>query len=239
MVGTPAKTANNSKTNEAETDKEKSTETAQAVSIEQNTTNEAERTMASIIGNIEPYLLGDDFSLYKRRLGHFLSLNKINEDKSKIDVLASFGGADLYKTLHSLIQPKEISDFNYDDLVKKLDEHFAPKKNEIAESFKFYKRDQKSSESIAEYIVELKTLAKDCNFGDFLDRALRDRFICGIANEAIQQRLFNDERITTFEKANEIALTMETTTRNRYYSQWFGTFVVTEKLFGQKRLASQ
>lgn len=54
-------------------------------------------------------------------------------------------------------------------------------------------------------------MAKDCNFGDFLDRALRDRFICGISNENIQQKLFNDSTLKAFDKVAEIALMMETT----------------------------
>lgn len=170
--------------------------------------------MAPIIGTIEAFVIGDDFSLYKRRMSHFLSLNKITDNKEKIDVLASFGGADLYKILHSLIQPENIEDKTYEQLIEKLDSHFAPKKNIVAESFKFNKRDQKQSETIAEYIVELKTIAQDCEFGNFLDRALRDRFICGINNEAIQQKLLNDSSLSTFQKACDVASTMETTKKD-------------------------
>lgn len=140
----------------------------------------------SIIGSIENYTIGEDFAMYKSRLDHFMALNKITESKSKIDVLASFGGAELYNVIYNLIQPKKISEYEYDELTKLLSEHFAPKKNVIACAFKFNKRDQKTGESITEYIIELKTLAKDCGFGDFLDRLLLDRFICGINNESIQ-----------------------------------------------------
>lgn len=128
--------------------------------------------------------------------------------------MASFGGADLFKILHTLIQPKKIKDFKYNELIIKLEEHFAPKKNEIAESFKFYKREQNHGETITEYIVELKSLAQNCNFGEFLDRALRDRFICGILNESIQQKLFNDNTAKEFDNVCEIALMMEATKNN-------------------------
>lgn len=84
----------------------------------------------------------------------------------------------------------------------------------VAESFKFNKRDQKQNESLTEYIVELKSIAQNCDFGDFLNRALRDKFICGINNEAIQQKLFNDASLKTFEKACETALMMEMTRQN-------------------------
>lgn len=117
----------------------------------------------------------------------------------------------MYKVLHSLTQPKKVTEYKYDELITKLETHFAPKRNVIAESFKFYKREQKQGETIAEYIVELKTMAQSCEFSNFLDRALRDRFICGVSNESIQRRLFNDGELKTFEKACDAALMMETT----------------------------
>lgn len=164
-----------------------------------------------LIGNIEAFVLGDEFKLYKERLNHFMRLNKINDDKEKIDILASFGEADLFKVIHSLIQPKTVNDFTYVELVVKLEAHFAPKRNIVAESFKFNKRDQKQGESISEFIIEFKSMAQLCEFGEFLDRALRDRFICGINNESIQRVLFNDGDLKTFEMACSKALTMETT----------------------------
>lgn len=60
--------------------------------------------MVHLIGNIDAYVTGEEFGLYKLRLGNFLSLNKITDAKAKVDVLASFGGADLFKALHSLVQ---------------------------------------------------------------------------------------------------------------------------------------
>lgn len=170
--------------------------------------------MASIHGHIEPYTMGDDFALYKARLGHFISLNKVTEDTAKVDILASFGGADLFKTLHTLIQPDKIEEKKYDDLIAALENHFKPKHNTVAESFKFNKRNQRKGESLAQYIVELKSMAQLCDFGDFLDRALKDRFICGISNESIQSKLFNDSSVNTFHKACEIAQTMESTKSN-------------------------
>lgn len=167
--------------------------------------------MASLLGSIEPYVIGDDFELYSERLNHFLTLNGVTDNMKKIGILASFCGADLYKTLRSLIQPNKVEEKKFEELIALLKKHFKPTRNIVAESFRFYKRDQKQGESIGEYVIELKSIAQLCDFGDFLDRALKDRFICGIANESIQVKLFNDSSITTFQKACEIALIMEAT----------------------------
>ena len=56
-------------------------------------------------------------------------------------------------------------------------------------------------------------LAIHCNFGEFSDRALRDRFLCGLSNPKIQNKLLNREDLT-FKKACRIAKAMEMAERN-------------------------
>ena len=45
---------------------------------------------------------------------------------------------------------------------------------------------------MAEFVLALKGLAKHCNFGDFLNNALRDRLVCGLNKESIQRRLLSE-----------------------------------------------
>ena len=62
-------------------------------------------------------------------------------------------------------------------------------------------------------MLALKRLAVHCNYGEFLDRTLRDRFVCGLRNPKIQNKLLNTEDLT-FEKACRIAKAMEMAERN-------------------------
>ena len=58
-------------------------------------------------------------------------------------------------------------------------------------------------------MAELRCLATHCSFGaDFLDQALRDRFVCGLANEAIQKKLLLEADLD-LAKAVKIALSLE------------------------------
>jgi hypothetical protein len=82
-----------------------------------------------------------------------------------------------------LAKPKHTSMTN---IVQALEKHFNPAPFEIADSFHFGTR----GESIGEYVVALKKLAIHCNFGEFLNRALRDRFVCGLNNVKIQNKLY-------------------------------------------------
>ena len=57
-------------------------------------------------------------------------------------------------------------------------------------------------------MVELKRLALKCDFGTFLEEALRDRLVCGLKSVQIQKKLLA-ERHLTFKKAFETAQSME------------------------------
>ena len=83
----------------------------------------------------------------------------------------------------------------------------------IAERFKFHKRTQREGESVAEYVVALKELTTHCEFGGFLNEALRDRLVCGLYRESTQKRLLTEVDLT-FKKACEIAQAMEMADKN-------------------------
>ena len=95
-----------------------------------------------------------------------------------------------------------------DSLLTALRSHFEPKLLVIVERFRFYQRVQKAGESMADFIADLHRLTIHCEFEDFLDQALPDRFVCGLKSEAIEKRLLT-ERDLTMTHAQEIACSME------------------------------
>ena len=60
--------------------------------------------------------------------------------------------------------------------------------------------------------MELEKLAQTCSFGDYLDKALRNQFVFGLQNRAIQSRLL-EIRDLTLAKAKDIAFGMEMSNR--------------------------
>lgn len=166
----------------------------------------------SFFGNIENYVLGDDFDVYVERMEHLLTLNKVMDDKMKVSFFISLAGNDVYKILKSLVAPKKPNEFTYKQIIESLKTNFKPKKNKTAERFKFYKKTQSLDESISDFVIELKILAETCEFDTFLDSALCDKFICGVGNEKIQARLLQEEE-PTFEKVVSLAQSMELTAK--------------------------
>ena len=52
-----------------------------------------------------------------------------------------------------------------DHLKKKFEDYFNPRKNTVFERYKFWECKQQEGESIDQFITELKTRAKSCEFG--------------------------------------------------------------------------
>ena len=67
--------------------------------------------------------------------------------------------------------------------------HFRPKPLLIVEQFRFYQRNQAAGESVHDFLADLRHLAITCEFEDFLNQALCDRFVCGLRAEGMQKRL--------------------------------------------------
>ena len=75
-----------------------------------------------------------------------------------------------------------------DQVTKVLLNYYEPKPLVISERFNFNRRSQESNESIQDYIAELRRLTVHCELGNFLDDALRNRFVCGLRSEAMQKK---------------------------------------------------
>ncbi|XP_034157776.2 LOW QUALITY PROTEIN: uncharacterized protein K02A2.6-like [Pangasianodon hypophthalmus] len=169
--------------------------------------------MAGYIGKLDAFDSGtDDWTMYCERMEQYFKANDIGNEK-RVSVLLSAIGGKAYALLRSLTAPAKPADVSFDNIVKTMQDHLAPKPLLIAEQFRFHKRNQNEGESIAAYVAELKKLSEHCQFGDGLNDALRDRLVCGILQESIQKRLLTEADLT-FKRAVEIAVAMETAARD-------------------------
>ena len=154
----------------------------------------------------------DNISSYLERLKLYFEANAI-EDARKVPVLLTAIGAKAYDTLRSLLSPMRPQDKSFADLLTVLRQHFDPKPLVIGERFHFYKRSQRATESVAEFQANLRRLSICCEFGDFLDYAIRDRFVCGVKSDTIQKKLLAEDGLTAA-RALEIAQSIEAADKN-------------------------
>ena len=139
--------------------------------------------------------------------GNFFQTNGIVDGK-KVPVFLSIAGGSVYTLLRSLLSPVKPQEKTFDELKAELEKHFEPKKVVIAERFNFHRRNQAPDKSIAEYVAELRKLTTNCDFGDYLEEALRDHFVCRLHSETTQKQLLTEAELT-FQRAVEIAQAIE------------------------------
>lgn len=164
--------------------------------------------MAALVGNIGPFDEStEQWSSYTERFEYFVLANKIKQEVLVPTFLSVMGGK-TFNLLRSLVQPEKPGDKDYNDIVKILKNHFAPKPLIIAERFRFHKRNQEDGESVSQFVAVLKQLSEYCEFGNSLSDTLRDRLVCGLRSEAIQKRLLTEANLT-LDKAVEISISME------------------------------
>lgn len=84
----------------------------------------------------------------------------------------------------------------YEKVLERFDAFFLPKQNLTIERHKFFKRDQSESESVEQYVFELKKMASKCEFKDLCDDLVRDKLICGIRDGSLRERLLREENLT-------------------------------------------
>ena len=124
----------------------------------------------------------ENITAYLERVEVFFRANDIAADK-QVPVFLSVVGGKTYSLLRDLTSPEKPQDKTLAQLSETLKSHFQPKPLVIAERFYFHRRNQNAAESIADYVAELRRLATHCEFGEYLNDALRDRLVCGLCKQ--------------------------------------------------------
>ena len=163
--------------------------------------------MSKYLGSIEPFNIQDDnWDEYWETLEQYFLVNDI-DDKKLTAIFITLIGKEAFSLIRSLVSPKRPSEMKIEDLNKILRNHLQPTPILIAERYKFYNRNQEEHESITDYNAELRREALHCNFKEFLDDALRDRFVCGLRDHHIRKRLLV-ERTLDLKTALDLAKSM-------------------------------
>ncbi|XP_043916150.1 LOW QUALITY PROTEIN: uncharacterized protein K02A2.6-like [Protopterus annectens] len=146
-------------------------------------------------------------------LEHFFEANQITDAGRKRAILLSSVGSKTYSLMRNLLSPDKPGDKSFTELTSLLQSHYNPKPSEIVQRFKFNSRTRVANETVTEYVAVLRELAQHCNYGDRLTEMLRDRLVCGIADDRIQRRLLAEPELS-FEKALKLAQAIETANKD-------------------------
>lgn len=139
-----------------------------------------ETTKIQVAGfNLEPF--DARVTTWQRQVRRFETAPDIFycAEKKKMFFLP-YMGAGTYDMLCDKLSPTTPENETYEDIVALLSNHFNPKPNVILENYRFNLCRQKENEKCAEYLVTLRRLAANCDFGEYLNTALRNQFVFGL-----------------------------------------------------------
>lgn len=150
----------------------------------------------------------DKWPAYQVRLEAFFEGNGITEDNKKRALLVTALSTHTVDVLSGRCAPDKVNELSYPQVIALLKQHFSPQPNEIAQSYKFFTRNQLPGEPVKDFVVAIRQIADTCNFGASLDRMLRDRIVCGLHNVGVRRQLLAKPQLTRSE-AEEIAISTE------------------------------
>ena len=155
----------------------------------------------------------DDWNHYAERMTFYFAANGIKDDGKKRAIFLSAVGAKTYKLLRSLVASSKHGDKSFQALCDVLIKHLNLRPSVTLQQLWFNSRVRQSGESISVFVSLLWELSKCCEFGKSLEYMLRDRLVCGVADERIQRRLLA-KRDLSFGRAWDIARAMEDANKN-------------------------
>lgn len=141
--------------------------------------------------------LADNYKWFLQRFDlYMLATGKTNKpDNQKTALFLTIAGEDALR-LYNTFKWEQPDD--KEKLVKIKERFEAHCKSNTSQAFlrhQFFKRSQHQGETVDHFVTELKTLAKDCEFGELTESLIRDNIICGVTSDVVRERMLRESKI--------------------------------------------
>lgn len=173
------------------------------------------RTMSEFLNKIEKLKmdgnLAENWRRFKRYFNIYMTAGELNEKSHAVKIntfLNAVGeeAIEVYDTFTLTADQKA----NYDEVIKAFDEFCKPKKNPVYERFVLNQRKQKEGEPFDTFLMDIKRLARTCEYGENEQEMLRDRIVWGVQDKKVQLRMLERNDLT-YNQAIEMARQSEST----------------------------
>ncbi|XP_061887621.1 uncharacterized protein K02A2.6-like isoform X2 [Entelurus aequoreus] len=154
--------------------------------------------------------LADNWKRFKQRFNIYLAASGAGADNEKLKahILLHVIGEDALDIYNSF--QLDEANLTLEQLMTKFEEYFVPRQNVTFERYKFFTHDQKQGVPFDQYMAELHTLSKTCEFDTLRDSLVRDRIVCGTMDNALRERLLRETGLT-LDKCVSMCRAAETT----------------------------
>ncbi|KAJ8366952.1 hypothetical protein AAFF_G00336410 [Aldrovandia affinis] len=113
------------------------------------------------------------------------------EERRRIALLLTVAGRVAVDVFNTFEFPEGDSD-RYAKVIEKFEEYCTPRKNEIFERYVFRSRVQAESESIEQFVTDLRLKSQSCNFGTLCDSLIRDQIVIGVLDKKVRMQLLKE-----------------------------------------------
>ena len=142
------------------------------------------RNMASSKVKIDPFNPSKiSFELWQNLLEANFSHLEISDAEKKKNVLLVSVGTEIFVVLDNICASDLPNTKSYDELLGLLKAHYDVKPSHHRSLLAFQQRRKKGGESLKELYVDLKSLAKDCDFKEQFDARVRDQLFMALESE--------------------------------------------------------
>ncbi|XP_040063691.1 uncharacterized protein LOC120838024 [Ixodes scapularis] len=141
----------------------------------------------------------EEWKLYQIRFQACLDVAKITADVDKKNLLIASLGSTTFQLLYTLVQPQNFSELTYQDLVTRLQDHFAPRKFKEFERARLFSARQEESENVKEFLARLRSIIATCEYETETNArncSLLTAFIVGLHDSRIRARLVMEKDLT-------------------------------------------
>lgn len=98
----------------------------------------------------------------------------------------------------------------YATVLEKFELFCTPKRNGTYERYVFNSRNQMETESVDEFITDLKLKCQSCNFGELAASLVRDRIVMGVRDKGLIEKLLGEADLS-LERAIQVCQAREVT----------------------------
>ena len=136
--------------------------------------------------------VADNWRKWKQRLQPFMeaSGSMKKPEKQRVAIFLHVIGEEaleIYNTFSLSTAEQKL-----DVLFQKFEDYCNPRRNITFERHKFLTCVQEPTESIDQYVTELRTKASTCEFGELCESLIRDRIVCGISCNTLRETLLQE-----------------------------------------------
>lgn len=159
--------------------------------------------MSVVTGSLTPFQAEDNLEQWLERFEVFLEVNSV-EEKNMMRWLIMMCGPIIYDKLKTVCAPDKPLAATYSAVKKKLIAVMMPASDDAVIKTQFFSRSQKDGESCTEFAMALKELAYSCDFGNYRDAAMRDRFQYNLRDPYVRVQMLK-QTFESFDAAVEEA----------------------------------